>query len=295
MSEFPLIATKSTPEQIHAPDLGSPERTLSVMAGGLLLLTALRSGGVSGVFQAALGAYCVYRGATGQCVIKRKLMPTPFEEHFQRTHGWKASEAISRSVTIARPLEEVMEFVRQPQNIGPLIPWVDTIEALDEQTSKWTVRGPMDRMLTWTLQVEAADDGTSLHWRTVPAGSWQHDISVQLKNAPGQRGTEVKVVAVCEPAGGKLGYALASAVSAFSDKALLNLLSSLKQQLETGEVTTNQMRSSEIRDFLFLHAKSADSSPGLTSGSATTAFSQPSMTAHDPAAASATHLPRGNI
>lgn len=286
MSEFPLIAAKTTTEQLHQPDIGPPERTLSALAGSALLVNALRVGGVSGVFQAALGAYCLYRGASGHCVIKRKLAPTPFEEYFQREHGWKASEAVTRSVTIARPLEEVLEFLKQPKDIGPLIPWVDTIEALDDHTSKWTAHGPLDQSLTWTLEMEETDDSTALHWRTLPAGKWQHVIDAHLKKAPGNRGTEVKLVVVCEPAAGKFGYALASAISAFSDKAILNLLGSLKQQLETGEVSTNQMRSSETRDFIFLHVPAEASDP---------ARDNPPVAVTTPTSAASANLQRGNI
>jgi uncharacterized membrane protein len=287
MSDYPLIAAKTTPYQLHQPDIGPPERTLSVVAGGALLVNALRTGGVSGVLQAALGAYCVYRGASGHCVLQRKLKPTPFEQQFQQDHGWKASEAITRSVTVAKPLEEVLAFLKQPDNIGPLIPWVDTIEAIDDQTSKWTAHGPLDQTLTWTLRMEETGDATSLQWRTLPEGKWQHVIDAHLKKAPGDRGTEVKLVVVCEPAGGKFGYALASAIGAFSDKAVLNLLTSLKQQLETGEVSTNQMRSTETRDFMFLHVPApGPSNPGNDS---------PPVAAVNPASAASANLQRGTL
>lgn len=254
MNQSPLVAVRSTTRQLKQPDLRTPERALSVIAGSLLLINALRRGGPSGWLQAVAGAYSLIRGVSGNCPLKRVLKETPFEQHFQHTHGWKASEAISRSVTIARPLDEVFEFLKQPQNIGPLIPWVDTLESLDPHTSKWTVRGPLGRTINWTLHLDEFQEDSILRWHTVPAGKWQHDITAQLKPAPASRGTELKVVAVCEPAGGPLGYALASAVSSFSDKALLNLLGTIKQQLETGEVSTNEMRAQEVRDFIFLHA-----------------------------------------
>ncbi|RRV10610.1 cyclase/dehydrase [Pseudomonas sp. v388] len=286
MSQFPLVAVKSTTYRIHHPDIGPTQRSLSLLAGSLLLLNALRSGGVGGVVQAAFGAYCVYRGASGNCVLQRKLAPTPFEQQFQRSHGWKASEALTRSVTIGKPLEQVLAFLRQPQNIGPLIPWVDTVEAIDERTSKWTLQGPLGRTVSWTLEMDEPDEPDTLCWHTVPAGRWQHDIRVSLKNAPGERGTEVKVVAVCEPAGGKLGYALASAVSVFSDKALLNLLGSLKQQLETGEVSTNEMRASEMRDFVFLHAPAEQAAQPATD--------HPPTVAANPVSAESAPLPRSH-
>ncbi|RMT77213.1 YgaP-like transmembrane domain [Pseudomonas viridiflava] len=260
MNQSPLVAVKSTTWRVNHPDLKTTERVVSIAAGSLLLVTALRRGGLIGLLGAAAGAYGVLRGVSGRCAVKRKLASTPFEHQFQNAHGWKASEAISRSVTIGKPMSEIRAFLEQPQNIGPLIPWVDSIEAIDTETSRWTVRGPLGRTLNWTLQRSPSSEHDSLHWQTLPAGKWQHNISASLKPAPGNRGTELKVIVVCEPSGGDLGHALAKAISAFSDKALLNLLSNLKQQLETGEVSTNQMRASEVRDFMFLHGQATDAS-----------------------------------
>ena len=48
-------------------------------------------------------------------------------------------------------------------------------------------------------------------------------------------------------------------------------MSNLKQHLETGEVSTNQMRASEVRDFLFLH--------GQTTGTPEPAHEQPEVAA----------------
>ncbi len=271
MNQLPLVAARSTIWRVNHPELRTTERALSITAGSLLLFTALRRGGVVGLLGAAAGAYCVFRGATGRCAIKRSLAPTPFEHQFQNAHGWRASEAVSRSVTIGKPLSEVRDFLEQPQNIGPLIPWVDSIEAVDADTSRWTVRGPLGRTLSRTVQRQPSNIDDSLHWRTRPEGKWPHDISAYLKSAPGNRGTELKVVAVCEPGAGSLGHALAKAISTFSDKALLNLLSNLKQHLETGEVSTNQMRASEVRDFLFLH--------GQTTGTPEPAHEQPEVAA----------------
>ncbi|WP_122744650.1 YgaP family membrane protein, partial [Pseudomonas viridiflava] len=83
MNQLPLVAARSTIWRVNHPDLKPTERALSITAGSLLLFTALRRGGVVGLLGAAAGAYCVFRGATGRCAIKRSLAPTPFEHQFQ--------------------------------------------------------------------------------------------------------------------------------------------------------------------------------------------------------------------
>jgi len=83
-----------------------------------------------------------------------------------------------------------------------------------------------------------------LQWDTAYQGPWKHRIEASFSDAPQDRGTEVKVVLAVEPYPGSAAYALATAISKFSDRALLNLLRQVKQQLETGEVATNSMHSS---------------------------------------------------
>ncbi|KPC18501.1 Cyclase/dehydrase [Pseudomonas syringae pv. maculicola] len=98
------------------------------------------------------------------------------------------------------------------------------------------------------MQIDTQDRHV-LHWKTPGDARWAHDITVSLSPAPAGRGTQVKAVVVCKPAMSKLGYGLARAISLFSDKALLNALQAVKQQLETGEVSNNRSRPEQDDDF----------------------------------------------
>jgi uncharacterized membrane protein len=204
------------------------ERTLSLAAGAALLLHGCRKGGLSGALQVAAGAYGVIRGAAGHCALKRVLTPTPYETQFSREHQWPISEAITR--------------------------WVDSVEQLTPDTALWKLRAPAGRRLQCALVQIDTQDRHVLHWKTPGDARWAHDITVSLSPAPAGRGTQVKAVVVCKPAMAKLGYGLARAISLFSDKALLNALQAVKQQLETGEVSNNRSRPEQDDDFFYVHA-----------------------------------------
>jgi uncharacterized membrane protein len=249
MSEQSLIAMRADPRAAAPGALTSFERGVSLTAGTALILNGLRRGGISGALQAVIGAYGLFRGATGQCALKRVLTPTPFEERFSAEHDWRISEALTRSVTINRPLEDIKSFIAKPQNIGPLLRWVDSVEEIGADTTCWTMRAPAGRTLHWTLVRVESQHPSTLHWRTPDRSRWQHDVSVQMSEAPAGRGTQVKVIVVCKPCLGKIGYGLARAISVFSDKALLNALQAVKQQLETGEVATNRLHPDDDHDF----------------------------------------------
>ncbi|MBD8572951.1 SRPBCC family protein [Pseudomonas syringae] len=255
MSEHPLVATHTDHHNGPRGVMTPAERQLSVGGGAALLLHGWYKGGLSGALQVAAGAYAVFRGATGHCALKQALTPTPFEERFSIEHDWPVSEAIMRSVTINRPLDEVREFIKAEKNVGPLLRWVDRVEETGPDTTRWTLRAPAGRRLHCTLiRTASPEDASVLQWKTPDGSSWQHSVSVSLEPALTGRATQVKAVVVCKPAMGKLGYGLARAIGLFSDKALLNALRAIKQQLETGEVTTNRLRPDDDRDFFYVHA-----------------------------------------
>ncbi|MGD8217270.1 SRPBCC family protein [Pseudomonas thivervalensis] len=263
MSERPkLVASRAAVPTPSHPNLGTPERTVSLLAGTLLIANGLRQGGLRGWPQVLLGACAAWRGYSGTCRIKRALTHTPFEQAFEQDRDWSGSKIISRSITVGKPREEVFAFCRNPGNLGALVPWIDAIEQTGEHTYRWVAHGPMDKTLHCDIEQNEPKDGRKLHWTAGPGIRFKHDIQMHFNDAPAGRGTQLKVIVACQAPLGAAGYALAAAISKFSDKALLHLLRSIKQQLETGEVSTNRMHASGTKDFLFVHpAKEAPQTP----------------------------------
>jgi uncharacterized membrane protein len=270
MTERPqLVASRATVPTPSHPNLGTPERVASLLAGTLLIANGLREGGLKGWPQVLLGACAAWRGYSGTCRVKRALTHSPFEQAFEQDRGWDGSKVISRSITIAKPRDEVFAFCSNPGNLGALVPWVDEIEQTSERTYRWTAHGPMDKTVQCDIEQEDPMDGRKLHWIAAPGSRFKHDIQMHLSDAPAGRGTQIKAIVACQTSLGSAGYALAAAISKFSDKALLNLLRSIKQQLELGEVTTNRMRPQDTKDFLFVHpASGATQAPASTPATA---------------------------
>ncbi|MDU9022952.1 SRPBCC family protein [Pseudomonas corrugata] len=259
----PLVAGRAAVPSPSHPNLGMPERAVSLLAGTLLIATGLRQGGLRGWPQVLLGACAAWRAYSGACRVKQALTHSPFEQAFEQDRGWDSSKVISRSITIGKPREGVFAFCRNPANLGALVPWVDTIEQTGERTYRWEVHGPRDKILYCDLEQSEPKEGRKLHWVAAPGTRFKHDIQMHFSDAPTGRGTQIKIIVACQPCFGAAGYALAAAISRFSDKALLHLLRSIKQQLETGEVITNRIRPRGEKDFLFIHpASSATPSTG---------------------------------
>lgn len=240
MSEFdePLTATRRYPEQVGAPNLGRAERALSLLGGGALLVNGLREGGVGGLLQAGFGALLAWRGASGHCRLKQATTASPLEQRLQRHYGWRNLEALSRSVTIARPRHEVFQRLAEPEGLTPVLGGVERIESLGDSRYRWTFGAPLGKALDLTLRLEERRDGERLVWMTEDARWLPHRCTLSFVDAPHGRGTELRVLLACEPPAGRVGYAAASLFGRVSGNLLMRELRRLKQYLETGEIPT---------------------------------------------------------
>jgi uncharacterized membrane protein len=247
MSEFdePLAATRWPREALQQPNVGSTERALSLAGGAVLLLCGLRRGGLAGLLESGAGALLAARGVTGRSRLKRLTMPSPLEAQLQRRYGWQNLEAISRSVTIARPRSEVYAFCRDSERLPEVIGWLDHLEQLDETRFRWTVSGPLGKSYSGTVALEEERSGERLVWALEEA-PMPHRFTLVFSDAPHGRGTEVKVLAACKPPAGRAGYAAASLISRFSGHRLMRDLRRLKQRLETGEIPSSRMTAEAV-------------------------------------------------
>ncbi|WP_263145133.1 cyclase/dehydrase [Pseudomonas sp. RIT-PI-AD] len=259
MSEFdePLSATRVAQEQLHGPDLGSAERTLSLLGGSALLFNGLRDGGAAGLVQAGLGALLAWRGASGRCRVKRALNPTPWESRLQQQYGWSNIEALSRSVTIAKPRSEVYACLAEPARLAPVLAGVEAIETLEDGRLRWTFGAPLGKTFQVISRLEDSRQDERLVWVTEETRWLPHRCTLTFGDAPHGRGTEIKAVLACEPPAGRAGYAAAALLGRVSGHALLRELRRLKQFLETGEVPSADLRARQPQD------EDPDDAPGL--------------------------------
>ena len=72
-SESTRCGDRSTGNLSDAVNLSYAERSLSAVAGGLLLVHAIRRRPSSGLMSLAVGAGLLYRGLTGRCPLYSKL------------------------------------------------------------------------------------------------------------------------------------------------------------------------------------------------------------------------------
>jgi uncharacterized membrane protein len=149
------------------------------------------------------------------------------------------SEAfVEESVAINKSPAECYAFWRNPTNVPRFSPMIQSVTALDERRYQWTARGPMGMRSEWTTEFTVDQPGEKLAWHTVDEGLFSHAGVVHFEQAPGGRGTHMKVSMHYRVPGGRAATTLAKLIGHDPESELREDLRRFRQLLETGEIAT---------------------------------------------------------
>jgi uncharacterized membrane protein len=237
-------------------NVGKPERVVSMLSGGALALLGLQRRGLGGLSLALLGAELVRRGATGHCRLYDAMgMSTATDDGTPapRARGELVSDAatvdarrsikIERSITIDKPRDAVYEIWRDFAGLASYFPDLESVTTLGNGRSHWVAIAPGGKRVEWDSELVNVIPGELIAWKTVGDSDISHAGSVHFKDAPGGRGTEMRVEVDYEPPGGRLGALLTKFAGVFHqspDAKIREDLRRFKMQLETGEVATTE-------------------------------------------------------
>lgn len=234
------MAETNTKRLSSGKNVGENERLASMVGGGALVVYGLSRRGWEGFLVAGAGAAVLYRGATGHCNVYQFLGVNTA----RRTQGRNVSVPyelgirIDKSITINKPRQEVYRFWRNLENLPKFMVNLECVKEIDNRQSHWIAKGPANAMLEWRADIINEKEDELIGWRSLPGSQVSNAGSVQFKDAPGGRGTIVKVELQYEPPGGTIGAALAKLVGRDPERQIGEDLRRLKQLLETGELPT---------------------------------------------------------
>lgn len=223
-------------------NVADAERVASATAGLGLALVGLKRGGAPGAVMGVLGAALLHRAATGRCRLYAALgtgtasrirSPVASVPHGQ---GLK----LERAVTVQRPRDELYRFWRDFRNLPHFMEDLESVEETGPGRSRWVARGPAGKIVSWEAEIVNERENELIAWRSLPGADVDHAGSVQFRPAPGDRGTEVKVVAEYRPPAGAAGVAVAKLLGADPAARLREDLRRFKQIMEAGEAPTTE-------------------------------------------------------
>lgn len=204
--------------------LATVDSWLSLMGGGALtafgLQRAITKKSPMGIAMAAGGGALLYNGL--------------------RTHARSNGVHIQTAFTINKSPGEVYRQWRQLENLPQFMKHLETVRQLDHRRSEWTGRGPFGRTFTWQAEILDEQEGRFLVWRSLAGSPIETSGSVEFREAPGGRGTELIVAMHYSAIGKHIGKTLTELLGAVPERVLREEVRSFKQLIEAGEIPTTK-------------------------------------------------------
>jgi uncharacterized membrane protein len=150
-------------------------------------------------------------------------------------HGIHASA----SCVVNRPLEEVYHFWRDFQNLPRFMRHLESVTDIGEGRSRWKAKGPAGMDVEWEAMIVADVPGEVITWRSLENSDVDNAGAVRFEQAPGGRGTIVKVNFEYKPIAGVIGAGIAKLLGEEPNHQLDDDLRRFKQVLEVGEVVVS--------------------------------------------------------
>lgn len=254
-STAPRIAPRSADTaSLVTTNVAEPERIGSVVLGAALVIFGLRRRDTGGMLAALVGGALVHRGATGHCAVYTAMgMSTgPSDAVLDRpTRGITGRAAtvnarraikVERTVTIEAPRAQLYAFWRDFTNLPRFMEHLVSVTIETEGRSHWVAKAPAGQTAEWDAVLVNDVPNSIIAWKTVGDPDVANAGAVNFSDAPGGRGTIVKVSLDYEPPGGRLGAFVARLFGEEPDRQVREDLRKFKQLMETGEITTSARR-----------------------------------------------------
>ena len=217
-------------------NVGQAERVVSILSGGLMLVSGLRRGGLVGLTMAGTAAGLLYRGTTGHCHLYEAMKVDTAEIDEIGVH-------VEESITIDRPIAELYKFWRDFSNLPRFMHHLQSVEVINNTLSRWTATAPAGTTVSWDAQIVSEKENESIMWKSLEDAQISNAGSVKFSPAPGGRGTEVRVSLSYAPPAGSVGVMVAKLFGEEPTQQIIKDLHRFKNLMETGEIPTTQGQS----------------------------------------------------
>ncbi len=154
----------------------------------------------------------------------------------QHGNGRPGPLELQATTTVNRSPEEVYAFWRDLGNLPSFMGHLESVTDHGDGTSSWVAKAPLGKSVSWDAEITGEEAGRRLAWRSLEGAGVDNSGTVHFAAAPGDRGTEVKVVLHYDVPGGALGRATAKLLGEEPEQQVRDDLRRFKQVMETGQV-----------------------------------------------------------
>lgn len=238
-----VLATKNSENlvsgnmKIGGANVGGVERLASVVAGGALALYGLRRRSIGGLALSMAGAALLHRGSTGHCNAY-EAMGINTSKDSENAIPVARDVHVEKSIIIDKTPEELYNFWREFENLPRFMNNLESVTNLGFNRWHWVAKGPVGTRVEWDAEIYNERPNEMIAWRSLEGADVTNAGSVHFEQAPGGRGTQVKVILNYNAPGGKVSALLAKLFGQEPGQMIADDLRRLKQVLETGEIAT---------------------------------------------------------
>jgi uncharacterized membrane protein len=154
---------------------------------------------------------------------------------------------VERTVTIEKSAEDLYRFWHTLENLPRFTRHLKSVKVYDDGRSHWVTSAPMDKSVEWDARITEDRPNEVIAWTSVEGADITNSGSVNFQPAPGDRGTEVKVIATYDAPAGVVGDAIAKLFGENPKQQIGDDLARFKMLMETGEIATNEGQTSGRR------------------------------------------------
>jgi uncharacterized membrane protein len=222
-------------------NVGKTERQISAIGGGALALYGLTRGSLGGLLLAGLGGALVYRGVTGHCPAYSAMgTNTNHDEGAAPEEYFRRGIHVVQSFTVGKAASELVAFWRNFSNLPSFMTHLESVEVLDDKRSRWTAKGPAGTHVSWEAEIINEEPDRVIAWRSLGGADVDNSGSVRFVDAPGDRGTEVRVVMDYIPPAGRVGKFVAALFGEAPEQTIKEDLRRFKRLMETGMIPSTE-------------------------------------------------------
>lgn len=246
-------------EQAHT-NVNGVERLLSVAAGGALAAYGLKRRDWGGLTAGLVGGFLVERGVSGHCAVydaagltssadagHRVAAPHHAGNGLTRQHGGaatvdakKAQRVVQAFTIFGRMPGELYDYWRRLENLPRVFRHLESVTETDGRRSHWVANAPAKQTVAWDAEIVNDVPGEVIAWRSLAGASVPNAGAVTFREAPGGRGTEIKVTLEYEPPAGKLGVLVAKLFGEEPNIQVREDLRRYKNLMEAGEIPVSE-------------------------------------------------------
>ncbi len=212
------------------PEASEVERWSSLIGGGAMVLMGLKQGSLRGVLTALAGGGLIYQGATKQSTI----------EQAQSAIGINQPIKVEKTVTINKPADELYRYWHNFENLPTFMKHLKSVKVHDQKCSHWIANAPLGNSVEWDAEILEDRENEFISWASVEGADVDNSGFVRFQKAPGDRGTEVKIVLEYNPPGGILGATVAKLFGEEPEQQIGDELRRFKMLMEAGEIATTE-------------------------------------------------------